>query len=182
MTTQEEPTSRSAIFSAASRLFALNGFAATPLRAIAREAGVDAALIIRHFGSKEELFLETMQLDLETDVLQSAPIEQLGERFIEFLLTPGDQVRGIYLALLRASDSAGVGSRLREAHERFFVDPLQKRLSGDDAELRSRLIAAAVGGLLYSLWVVGDEGLLADRGELIRRYGGLIQTLVTPTS
>jgi hypothetical protein len=58
---------------------------------------------------------------------------------------------------------------------------LRARLHGDDAELRARLAAALVGGLLYSLWVVGDEQLLAtDRRELVSRYGGLLQTLITP--
>jgi len=58
---------------------------------------------------------------------------------------------------------------------------LRDRLSGPDAELRARLAAALVGGLLYSLWVVGDEELLAtDHHELVTRYGGLLQTLITP--
>ncbi|MEV7687808.1 hypothetical protein ACFW1F_20090 [Streptomyces bungoensis] len=36
-------------------------------------------------------------------------------------------------------------------------------------------------GLLYALWVAGDEGLLrAGRKELVRHYGALLQEALTP--
>ena len=170
------------IWSAAQRLFSQRGYAGTPLRDIATEAGVDPALIIRYFGSKERLFLETMRLEIEHDAVLDGPVESLGERFIEYLLDEEGHTRSIFLALLRASDNDGVSSRLREAHETQFVEPLLARLTGPDAELRARLAAALVGGMLYSLWVVGDEGLAADHQGLITRYGALLQQLLTPPS
>ncbi|PJJ65079.1 TetR/AcrR family transcriptional regulator [Compostimonas suwonensis] len=179
---ENKPGSREAIRSNAQRLFAERGYAGTPLRDIARDAGVDPAMIIRHFTSKQQLFLETMQLDLDHDVLLTAPIDTLGEAFIDYQLRAGTAVRDVFLALIRASDSEDVASRLREAHEEFFVGPLRQRLSGDDAELRARLAAALVGGMLYSLWVVGDDQLAAaDHRELVRRYGRLLQELITPS-
>jgi len=173
--------SRDAIWAAATRLFPARGYAGTSVRDIAEEAGVDPALVIRHFGSKESLFLDTMQLAFQDQPLVDAPLETLGEQFIEYALTHDDQVRGVFLALVRASGSSDVNSRLTETHELFFVAPLRARLTGDDAELRARLAASLVGGLLYSLWVVGDEGLLAaDRHSLVKRYGALLQQLITP--
>jgi AcrR family transcriptional regulator len=175
------PGTREGIHAAARRLFSERGYAGTPLRDIAAEAKVDPALIIRHFGSKELLFLETMQLDIEHQRLLDGPLETLGERFIDFVLTADDRVRGVFLALLRASASEGVGSRPREAHDTQFVQPLLDRLDGQDAELRARLAAALVGGMLYSLWVVGDEVLAtADHRQLVTRYGALLQQLLTP--
>lgn len=175
------PTTREKIFVAARMLFAENGYAGTPVRDIATAAGVDPALVIRHFTSKEQLFLETMRLDELPQPLLHEPLDQLGERFIDFVLDPDDQVRGVFLALVRASDSEGVESHLRERHDEWFVAPLLSRLDGPDAELRARLAAALVGGLLYALWVVGDEALLAaDRSHLVHHYGGLLQLLITP--
>jgi AcrR family transcriptional regulator len=171
-----------AIRHAAATLFAARGYAGVSVREIAKSAGVDPALVIRHFQSKEKLFLETMQLDLDHQPLLDGPIGELGERFIQFLLDSDENVRGIFLALVRASDGDEIGSQLREAHNAAFVAPLRDRLVGDDAELRARLSAALVGGLLYSLWVVGDDQLLTtDHRELIRRYGGLLQTIITPS-
>ena len=183
MTNTRGADTRSAIGLAAADLFVRNGYAATTVRDIAAVAGIDPALVIRHFGSKENLFLETMQLDLEHQPLLDGPIETLGVRFIDYLLVADDQVRGVYLALLRASDGGEIGSRLRTAHDENFVLPLMKRLEGDDRELRARLAAALVGGLLYSLWVVGDEVLLAtDHRVLAQRYGSVLQSLLTPSS
>lgn len=170
-----------AIRDAAAALFAERGYAGTSVREIAKTAGVDAALVIRHFQSKEKLFLETMQLELDHQPVFDGPIESLGPRYIDFLLDADLGTRGIFLALLRASDGDEIGSQLRDAHDNAFVAPLLARLTGEDAELRARLAAALVGGLLYSLWVVGDEQLLAtDHRELVRRYGALLQSLLTP--
>ncbi len=183
MSNRDREATREAIRTVAQRMFAERGYSGTPLRDIAGEAGVDPALIIRYFSSKEDLFLETMRLEEEHNVVLDGPLEELGEHFIDYVLSSGDQVRGVFLALVRASGTEGVGSRLKEAHEDFFVAPLRNRLDGPDAELRARLSAALVGGLCYSLWVVGDEHLLAtDHRELVRRYGGLLQELVTPRS
>jgi Transcriptional regulator len=178
--TSRRPHSRVAIQDAAVRLFAERGYAGTSVRDIAGDAGVDPALVIRHFGSKEGLFLETMRLEFD-ELDLDGPIESLGERLIRSLLDADDHVRGVYLALIRASDAGEISSALREAHEQGFVAPLAARLTGDDAELRARLAAALVGGLFYALWVVRDESLLAEpHAELARRYGALLQPLVTP--
>ena len=180
---RQRPASRAAIWDAAIRLFPERGYAATSVRDIASAAGVDPALVIRHYGSKEQLFLQTMQVDLAHNPLASWPIETLGERFIDFIIGTDDQVRNIYLALIRASASDEVGMQLREVHESAFVAPILTRLDGPDAELRARLAASLVGGLLYSLWVVGDDTLAAaDHSEVVRRYGALLQALITPAA
>ncbi|KID29810.1 hypothetical protein HQ32_02689 [Prauserella sp. Am3] len=37
-----------------------------------------------------------------------------------------------------------------------------------------------VGGLLYSLWIVGDHALESERDVLVRRYGAIVQDIITP--
>lgn len=174
--------SRTAIRTAAERLFAARGYAATSVRDIAAAAAVDPALVIRHFTGKEPLFLATMQLDLELEAVLDGPIGSLGPRLIAYLLDADEHTRGVFLALLRASDTDDVGTRLREVHDAGFVEPLRRRLTGPDRDLRASLAGALVGGLLYALWVVGDERLLAtDHADLARHYGRVLQDLVTPT-
>jgi AcrR family transcriptional regulator len=174
-------TSRDAIWDAATDLFPRNGYAGTSVRDIAGAAGVDPALVIRHFGSKESLFLDTMTMQLDQQPMLDGPLEDLGEEFIRFVLSADDQVRGVFLALLRASDAGEINTRLREVHDLSFVAPLRGRLSGDDVELRARLAAALVGGLLYALWVVGDDELAAaDPEHIVTRYGALLQGLIDP--
>ncbi|MGN6741762.1 MAG: TetR/AcrR family transcriptional regulator [Amnibacterium sp.] len=177
----ERGRSREAIRAAAARLFPERGYAGTSVRDIAESAGADPALVIRHFGSKEALFLEVMELRLEAQPFATGDVAGLGERFLASLLDSAEDIRGVFLALLRASDAGEINLRLHDVHERTFVAPLRARMTGQDADLRARLAAALVGGLLYALWVVGDDRLAAaDHAELARRYGSLLQALITP--
>jgi AcrR family transcriptional regulator len=161
---------------AAARLFRERGFVGASVREIAAAAGTDPALVIRHFGSKELLFLETMRLSFDDERLRGIPLEALGERLVEMLLDADADTRAVWLALLQASGEPAVAARLRESHEANFVAPLRERLSGPDADGRARMTGALLAGLLYSLWVVDDGGLLAgDRRGLVAQYGGLLQ-------
>lgn len=175
------PRTRDSIFAAATRLFAERGFAGTTVRDIASATKVDPALVIRHFGSKEALFLETMRLEFDRGVLFDGPADDLGVRYIRMLLQEESRVKSVFLAMVRASDSEGIGSRLREAHEKEFVGPLVARLAGPEVDLRARLAASLVGGLLYSLWIVGDDALAtADHETIAITYGALLQQLISP--
>ncbi|OJX71261.1 MAG: TetR family transcriptional regulator [Micrococcales bacterium 73-13] len=183
MARRSATATRAAILDAARALFRDRGYAGASVRDIAAAAHSDPALVIRHFGSKERLFLDAIEPEALVQPLTAGPLETLGRDFVRFLLDPDDDVRGIYLALIRASDGAGFGSRLREMHEVDFVLPLRARLTGPDADLRARLAAALAGGLLYSLWLVGDEGLRgAEPEEVVERYGSALQQLLTPGS
>jgi len=183
MTTRRRPGSvtREEIRAAATRLFRERGFVGASVRDIAAAAGTDPALVIRHFGSKELLFLETMRLSFDDERLRDVPLEVLGERFVEVLLDTDEPMRRVYLVLLQASGEPSVAARLRESHEVNFVAPLRERLSGPDADHRARLAGALLGGLLYSLWVVEDDALLAaGRRRVVERYGALLQEVLAP--
>jgi len=171
-----------AIAAAAARLFLERGYAGTTVRDIAALADVDPAVVIRRFGSKEALFLDAMRPGDLAEAWQrtlEGPLEGFGERCAEALLDARGDARGVFLALLRASDAEGIGSQLRRAHEEGFVAPLRERLGGGtDADLKARLAAAAAGGMLYALWAVGDERLAADRAALVSRYGAVLQAAI----
>ena len=172
---------REAILQAATTLFAERGYAATGVRDIAAAASTDPALVVRHFGSKELLFLDTMHLDLQEHPLFDAPLEELPQRLVEFVIDLAEPHRGVVVALVGARGEPAIATRLRESHEQAFVAPLRSRLSGPGAELRARLAAALVGGLIYGLWVIGDDQLLAaGREELVERYSALLASVLLP--
>ncbi|MDG9717276.1 TetR family transcriptional regulator [Streptomyces sp. DH24] len=174
-------TTREAIHAAATRLFREQGFARTTVRQIAAAAKADPALVIRHFRSKELLFLETMHLTIDDEPLLDVPLEQLGEKLVELLVDLDGSARDIFLALVRGSGEKQIAERLRVSHETTFVRPLRARLTGPDADVRARLAGAMAAGLLYALWLAGDGTLLrADRKELVTRYGPLLQEVLTP--
>ncbi|MDR6498110.1 AcrR family transcriptional regulator [Burkholderia ambifaria] len=61
------------ILRAARRTFAKRGYDATSVREVARELGVDAALIAHHFGTKETLWLAVVEqiVDLATPMFDA---------------------------------------------------------------------------------------------------------------
>ncbi|MBH0776632.1 TetR/AcrR family transcriptional regulator [Nocardia bovistercoris] len=168
------------ILRCATERFRRHGYTPTSVRAIANDAGVDPALVIRHFGSKEELFLRTVpNRGFWNDVL-AGPLATLGTRLVEFLLShASDEMLGMHTALVRASDSAAVRSKLNEVVEQSFIDQLKDRLPGPDPVLRARLIAAQIGGLLQAL-SISDETLRDyDHSCVIAVYGRAIQSTAT---
>ena len=63
---------RADILAAARRRFAAEGFERTTLRAIAADVGVDAALVIRYFGSKQDLFATATEFRIDLPDLAGA--------------------------------------------------------------------------------------------------------------
>ncbi|WP_031167984.1 TetR/AcrR family transcriptional regulator [Streptosporangium roseum] len=181
---QPAAVTRKAIHDAAHELFRNEGFDAVGIRAVAARAGVDAALVIRHFGSKEQLFLEAMTVDLPAIKVMEGPLAGMGRAIVEHVVClpssrPGALAVTALAALFRASDRGEVQRTLRETIENVFAEPLVRRLEGGDAELRAHLIAAQLGGLLTSMHVVQDPVLLAaDQNAIVVRYGDSIQRLI----
>ena len=60
-------STRSAILRAAADEFAERGYEAASLRAIARRAGVDSALVHHYFDGKADLFAATLEAPLRPD-------------------------------------------------------------------------------------------------------------------
>jgi AcrR family transcriptional regulator len=179
--TSTAPTgTRAAIAAAARELFEQRGFTATSVRAIAAGVGVDPALVIRHFGSKEQLFVEVLGLSGDAGPALDGPLETLGRRLAEFVLDPDrEQERRAYATMVRASDHDAVRSCLRDTVREQFIDRLAGRLPGPDASARAELIAAQIGGLMQAWPAVGDD-LLAAVGlqRVVELYGSAIQQLV----
>ena len=69
---QGEPVSRDAVLSAAKQRFATEGYEKTTLRAIAQDAHVDPSMVLYLFGSKDELFRESLRLIIDPEVLVAA--------------------------------------------------------------------------------------------------------------
>ncbi|GAA2972014.1 MULTISPECIES: TetR/AcrR family transcriptional regulator [Streptomyces] len=181
---QPAAVTRSTIFDAARELFGESGFDAVGIRAVAARAGVDAALVIRHFGSKERLFLETMTVDLPAVQVMEGPLDGMGRAIVEHVVClPSTRTGALAVtalaALFRASDRDEVRRNLRSTIDEVFARPLVRRLTGGDAEVRAHLVAAQLGGLLTSMHVVQDPVLLAaDPQAVVARYGDAIQRLI----
>lgn len=172
---------RAEILEAARKLFALNGYDRTTVRAIAAAAGVNPAMVHYFFGSKERVFVAALELPVTPaealPALLAGPRDRFGERVAGFALAlwrdPG--TRAPLLALLRSSvDNEQAAGMLRE----FFNAAVIGRVADALGVPRFRL-AAAIGqgiGLMLFRYVVGIEPLAsADEAELAEQLGAMVQ-------
>ncbi|THF67884.1 TetR/AcrR family transcriptional regulator [Deinococcus sp. Arct2-2] len=147
---------RAAILQAAQGQFARSGYEGVGLREIAAEVGVNAALVVRYFGSKEQLFTEAIAGRFALGPLLEVPRMELGERLAHYVLHKEDQAGALdpLLMLLRSAAHPQAGALLRLSLEEHFVHPLASWLGGPDAMLRAELIAATLSGLTLSRFVL----------------------------
>lgn len=164
-------------------LFEAHGFAGVSVRQIAAAAGVDPSLVIRHYGSKELLFMTVIGLEGYVSPPIEGPIGGLGYRLASFVLAPehlGFRIR--LSALFRASDREAVREGLRLTVRQMFIDRLVEVMSGDDRETRAQLIAAQLGGVVQAAADIDNELLgSVSRQRLAELFGRSIQALVEPS-
>ncbi|MBY8859178.1 TetR family transcriptional regulator [Nocardia sp. CA2R105] len=171
------PETPDAIRRAATKLFAERGFSGASLRDIATEAGSDPAVVIRHFGSKEKLFLEAVTVAPQLRGLVEGPLDTLGRAILQRLIEADDSTLRLHATLLGALDRPDVRRYLDESTARNIIEPLTERLPGPNPELRAQLIAAQIGGILMSICLFESSAHL--RGpESLRYYANAIQTLI----
>ncbi|MEU3459202.1 TetR family transcriptional regulator [Streptomyces sp. NPDC006733] len=148
-----KPPTRESIVVAARALFLSRGYRGTTVRAVAGAAGVDAALIAYHFGSKKGLFADVMQFQCANalavqDVLGGDPAA-LPERLI-------DAVTGLwedadFRQLTAHGDEAA--EVIREYLEHELLARLVEFLGGRDATARATAVVTVLGGLIYTRYL-----------------------------
>ena len=97
------------ILSAARRRFATEGYEPTTLRAIAADVGVDAALVSRYFGSKQDLFATATEFRIDLPDLAGADPDDIPGMLLPryFAVWEDDHT---FLALLRAAGTSRIAA------------------------------------------------------------------------
>jgi AcrR family transcriptional regulator len=181
---------RTAVLAAAKRAFGEQGYGATSVRAVAREAGVDPSLVLHFFGSKDGLFEAALELPFDPSalvprLLAAGPVDELGERVVRTFVgvwdaTPG---QGPMLAMLRSSVAhADSAERLRGLLLRIVFRPLAlgAGASDADADRRAALLASQVVGLAFARYVLHLEPLAsAPADELVPLVAPVLQRYLT---
>ncbi len=168
---------RTQIVEVARRRFLADGYDRVTMRSVAEEAGVDAALISYHFGSKHGLFGACMELPANpADMLASAlagPLQSLPERLVRTIVTTWDDAeRGPALRAFAeaATREPEVARLFREMAEREMIAKIAERLGGPDATRRAGMAVSQMAGLIFTRYVIGIEPLASmPVDELIAR-------------
>ena len=159
------------ILTAAREAFAQTGWAGTTIRAVAREADVDPALVYHYFGSKEGL------LDAATNPPQkwlesvaevwTTPVDQLGRALITLLLASwaDDEIGPTLRAILQtAAHEPSTREKLRRVVEGSLMGVSKLGSNQQDRLVRSGLIGSQMMGfaLMRYVWKIEPIASMTD--------------------
>ncbi|HEX7745423.1 MAG TPA: TetR family transcriptional regulator [Micromonosporaceae bacterium] len=192
MTVSDPPASprrsdrtRAAILRAARERFAADGYERATIRAIAQDAKIDPSMVMRYYGSKQQLFAAAAEFDLRLPDLTAMPPDQVGAVLVGHFLDrwEGDETM---TALLRAGvTNPDAAERMRG----IFADqlgPVAAALlaaaptggTGLSAAARAGLVASQILGLALTRYVLrlppvatlGREDLITWIAPTVQRY------------
>jgi AcrR family transcriptional regulator len=173
------------ILTAARAAFADTGLAGTTIRAVAREADVDPALVYHYFGSKEGL------LDAATAPPQrwlesvaktwTTPVPHLGGALLRLMLGAwaDDEIGPVLRAILQtAAHDPGTREKLRRVVEGSLMGVSHLGADEHDRLVRSGLISSQIMGLAMMRYVwriepvasMTDEEVVAAVAPNLQHY------------
>ncbi|OBH82604.1 TetR family transcriptional regulator [Mycobacterium scrofulaceum] len=172
---------KAVILAAARERFGAVGFQGATIRAIAADAGIDPAMVMRYYGSKDKLFAAAAEFDLRFPDFTTIDRAQVGRSLVRHFLErwEGDEALVI---LLRSSTTNGeaaqrmhqiFGAQIRPLVDAFVPPP--------ESGLRAGLIATQILGMALCRFVLrlppvvqmSRDEIVDWLGPTIARYLGL---------
>lgn len=171
-------SSREAILGAARRLFVVSGFRRTTIRAVAFDAGVSAALVIKLFGTKSRLYAEAAQMAspiVELDLPRDRVAHELVRRVVDRQTEGADEpLARIVTTVGDSPDPDGPRADLRRWHS-IIAD-----LIGDETlgAAYATTILCELIGFAVGLRVLGLYARAAPDAVLVEGWTSIIQAQV----
>jgi AcrR family transcriptional regulator len=171
---------RRTILDAARSAFAARGYEQTTIRAVAAEAGIDASMVMRYFGSKAGLFAAAATIDLDPPDLPTASPRRRGEVLVRHFVSQWEcnLIEDMLVFLLRtAVTNESVAAQVQATFDRMIVAPLVA-LGYPDAERRAALIGSQLMGLALCRYILrleplaslSNEEVVAGIAPTVQRY------------
>jgi AcrR family transcriptional regulator len=168
------PDTKAQIAEAARALFTEYGYQATTVRAIAAAAGVDQALISYHFGSKQGLFGQSLNLlCLESTALDQAlhgDRAGVADRLLSAVTSLWDANTAPQNRLVAQNDDTM--RALREYLQSELVVRIAEFLGGPDATERAAAAVGVIGGLIFTRYLNPIRPIATLPASEIRRMFG----------
>ncbi len=177
------PDTKTEIIAAARTEFSTKGYDGTSMRAVARAAGVDPALIHHYFDGKQGLFLAAMEVPFdprpELARVVVGPRHELGGRLVGLVLELWDdpERQELFLTMMRSAFTTAEGTQLiKDGLLRTVMTEVAAQVDIEDAETRIPLVMTQSGGLILMRYIVRIEPIASmPATDLVAIYGPIVQ-------
>ena len=171
---------RGEIVEAAKRVFASKGYDGTSLRGVAREAGVDPALVHHYFDGKASLFVAAMALPFDPRQVKehAAGTEHSGARTIVGFLTMWDRAEGTGSSFASCLSAMAASSNVADAMREFINDrvwSVLRRTEGETETLmrrRTAMVSSQLMGLAFARYILRVPPMSTASPKQIGRWVG----------
>lgn len=163
------------ILAAARERFATSGYAAATIRAIAADAHIDPSMVMRYFGTKDQLFAAAAEFDLRFPDLSDVDPAEVGHAMAAHFLARWEDDEALVVLLRSSTTNAEAAQRMTEIFAGQLL-PVIAKLTPDDAARRAGLIATQVLGMALCRFVLRLPPVVAmTRDELVEWLGPTLQ-------
>ena len=164
------------ILAAARERFGAAGFHGATIRSIAADAGIDPAMVMRYFGSKDQLFAAAAEFDLKFPDLSVVERRQLGKALVSHFLDRWEGDEALVMLLRSSTTNEDAVARM---HQIFVsqLQPMVATLVSNASSIRAGLIATQILGLALCRYVLRLPPISAmSREEIIALIGPTLQS------
>jgi AcrR family transcriptional regulator len=172
---------KAAILVAARERFAREGYERATIRAIAADASIDPALVMRYFGNKEKLFAAAADFDLRLPDLTALTRSRVGAAFVAHFIERWE-ADDTFMALIRAAVTNEVAAKRARAVLLGQVAPMVGPLCGDPAQaaVRAGLVSSQILGMALCRYVLRLPPVVGmSRAEVVAWLGPTVQRYIT---
>jgi AcrR family transcriptional regulator len=174
---------RGEIVEAAKRVFAANGYDGASLRAVAREAQVDPALVHHYFDGKASLFVAAMALPFDPRVVQEghgdpSSTSSPGTMVVTGFLTMWDHAEGTGSSFAACVAGMAASTSVADAMREFVAErvwknsPVNQGESEDQTSQRRALVSSQLMGLAFTRYILRVPPVSTATPAEIARWAG----------
>jgi AcrR family transcriptional regulator len=161
---------RERLLACAWKRFLREGYEGAGLRDIAKDAGVNVALVGRYFGSKGELFKQVLGKDAGDWKEQAVQADDLPSFLAEIAMKNDRPEQATHverlLIMLRSTSSPEASELVRQAIGEDVLTPLSKLLCGEHATVRAAMALSVLMGMTVFRTVLNVSALAAETADM----------------
>jgi AcrR family transcriptional regulator len=170
---------KAAILAAARERFGAAGFQAATIRGIAADAGIDPSMVMRYFGSKDQLFAAAAEFDLRFPDFTELDRAEVGRSLVGHFLERWEGLEdgeALVILLRSSATNAEAAQRMQDIFSTQLRPLVERLVPAAEAGWRAGLIATQILGVAWCRFVLRLPTVVAmTRAEIVDAVGPTIQ-------